>query len=120
MTDCAWMSVAAGNPDIMIDLRCDVTFLERDNAPRKAYVAASDASVRGAPIPEGFPRCADRGRHLVESRYLGRFLPERPPCAGPAGGGGGQAILAAPLPDRVMGSRMQANMRNNPMQEAKV
>lgn len=77
MTDFAWMSVASVNPDIMFDLRCDVTFLERDDEFRKAYVAASDASVRGEPIPEGLlPTTffAWRGPH-DDSKPLMKKLP---------------------------------------------
>ncbi len=51
MRECAWMSVAAVNPEIMFDLRCDAYFSD-DAETLKRITAASGNAGRGQPIPQ--------------------------------------------------------------------
>ena len=76
MADCAWMSVAAVNTDIVIDLRNDVLFSE-DEDSRRAYLAACGAASRGELVPyDVLPKTffAWRGAH-DDSKPLTKRLP---------------------------------------------
>jgi hypothetical protein len=76
MTDCAWMSVASVNPDIIFSLRADTAFSEAESVKRN-YIEASNASQQGRPIPEGtLPRAFFAWRDKYdESKPLTRKLP---------------------------------------------
>lgn len=76
MTNCAWMSVASVNLDIVVPLRSEMSFSD-DKIARQQYLAASDASQQGGRIPEGvLPKTffAWRGPH-DESKPITKKLP---------------------------------------------
>jgi hypothetical protein len=50
MTDCAWMSVAPANADIIVPLRSELSFSD-DPALKRAYSDATYGSGNGKPIP---------------------------------------------------------------------
>lgn len=52
MADCAWMSVASLNSDIVFDLRGDADFSADEEAAKRITGASGDSS-RGKPIPDG-------------------------------------------------------------------
>jgi hypothetical protein len=76
MTDCAWMSVASVNLDIVVPLRSEMSFSD-DAAARQRYLDASNASQRGERLADGvLPDrfFAWRGPH-DESKPLTKKLP---------------------------------------------